>query len=272
MKFTIITACYNAGDKLKKTIENILQQTSSDYEILIKDGQSTDNSIEILRQEEEIAREIRAGRIQILMQPDQGVYDGMNQAIEASNGEYLIFMNCGDTFYSTNVLEQTKEIIAENKAELFYGDTACEQTGAIDYTSPKITGFTCYRNIPCHQSCFYHQSLFVEKKYDITLQIRADYDHFLWCFYKKKCSMQYLGNVISVYEGGGISEREENRTLDQEEHEKVIQRYMTPHEIHTYRTWMFLSLAPLRKALADNRKLAGVYQQIKNIFYHKAKS
>lgn len=271
MKFSVITASYNPGNKIEKTIHSVLAQTCQDYEILIKDGQSDDGSIEQLIQLPEVAKENASGRIRLLVQPDGGVYDGMNQAIAQAHGEFLIFLNCGDTFHDENVLQKTLDYASQHPDDrtILYGDTYCEQTGQTDQAAPVIDGFACYRNIPCHQSCFYARRLFEEKQYDTTLKIRADYDHFLWCVYERHVVPVRMGFTVSDYEGGGISENNSNAELDKQEHETVIRRYMTPQDIASYKRLMVLTLAPLRKKIAENRQLAGVYQKLKTAIYRR---
>ena len=233
---------------------------------------------------------------------DKNVYDGMNQALSLCKGDYLLFLNCGDFFHDAQVLEHVAEWIEkglkkqsaeeqvkqqkENEVKqekeskegwknrnaipaIYYGNTFCSRTGAMVHSAPSITGFTCYRNIPCHQSCFYDRRLFEKKQYDTSLKVRADYDHFLWCFYVKKASFRYMDIIISDYEGGGISEVEENRRLDQEEHKLVTKRYMSSGELLKYKTIMLLTLAPLRRKLAEDSALSGVYHRFKNIIYGK---
>lgn len=96
MKFTIVVVCYNAGEKLKETVTSILDQSMTDYEVVIKDGMSTDGSIEALETlvTERGARE----RVKIIREKDQGIYDAMNAAIRHASGEYYLFLNCGDLF------------------------------------------------------------------------------------------------------------------------------------------------------------------------------
>ena len=75
--------------------------------------------------------------------------------------------------------------------------------------------------------------------------------------------------IISDYEGGGISEVKENRRLDQEEHKLATKRYMSTGELLKYKTIMLLTLAPLRRKLAEDSALSGVYHRLKNIIYGK---
>ena len=140
MRFSIITASYNPGDKIEKTIHSVLEQTFRDYEIIIKDACSTDGSVENLIRKPEVEKEIASGKIRLFVQPDQGVYDGMNQAITQAGGDFLLFLNCGDTLHDAEVLQkvekflQTEVISAagekeqsreERIKEIVYGDTFC---------------------------------------------------------------------------------------------------------------------------------------------------
>lgn len=280
--FSIIVVCLNPGDKLNETLDSILRQTCGHYEIVVKDGGSTDGSLEGMR---------RDGAIRLYEEKDTGIYDAMNQAVAHAEGDYLLFLNCGDVFYDERVLERAAKLIAEQEDQdgpdgdgraeddaqadrggrpcIFYGDTFSLKNGALIASAPRITGFTCYRNIPCHQSCFYAAALCREKPYDVQYRIRADYDHFLWCYYRAKARTVHLDLTVASYEGGGYSESRENQRRDREEHRQITRAYMKKGELLRYRTLMALTLAPLRRFLADSRWFTGVYHWLKKAVYHR---
>lgn len=288
MRFSIITASFNPGEKLLFTINSILEQEFQDVEIIVKDGGSTDGAVEKLQQENVVQKAIAEQKLKLIIRPDENVYDGMNQAIDTCRGEYILFLNCGDRFHDSGVLGETAERIdmgispqmtkktdrsrcdTGKRPVIYYGNTYCMRTGSMVHSSPEITGFTCYRNIPCHQSCFYDRRLFQEKKYDTNLKIRADYDHFLWCFYRGGAEFRYMDLTVADYEGGGISETKENRKTNRAEHELVIKRYMKTGEIIKYKGIMLLTLAPLRRWIAESSSFSGIYHRIKGWLYHKA--
>ncbi len=269
MRFTVYTTCYNAGAKLNKTIQSVLAQTYADYEIIIKDGKSTDGCVDDLLQDPEVTAGVASGNIRLMVEPDQGVYDGMNQALAWIRGDYVIFLNCGDTFFDENVLLRTSAFIESQKEMesfgILYGDVYCQNRQAIDAAPVRLDRFQCYRNIPCHQACFYKRELLTEKQYDTTLRIRADYDHFLWCIFKRRASYSYLGFCISKYEGDGISEKKENVALDHKEHLEVLRRYMGEREIKKYQMNQIISLASLRKRVARSRTLSKIYYKAKEM-------
>lgn len=264
MKFSIIVVALNPGDKLRQTVESVLTQSCQDYEIVVKDGGSTDGSLESLPED---------ARIHVYTESDSGIYDAMNQAVKKAQGEYLLFLNCGDVFYDAGVLEQASRRAEQEQGDaplVLYGDTYGAKNDVLITAPSEIDGFACYRNIPCHQSCFYDARLCKEKPYCAEYRIRADYDHFLWCYYRAGARMVYLDSVVASYEGGGYSESRENRKRDREEHRKITQEYMSPEELGRYQRAMLLTFAPVRRFLAENRLTSGIYHWLKTCFYrHK---
>lgn len=263
MKFSIIVVCLNPGDKLNQTLDNILAQTYQDYEIVVKDGGSRDGSVEQMRQDE---------RIHLYVEKDTGIYDAMNQAVSHAKGDFVLFMNCGDVFYHEKVLEDTARFAAKCEQQdnlVLYGDTYSEKNDVVIASAPRITGFTCYRNIPCHQSCFYAARLCKEKPYDLQYRIRADYDHFLWCYYVSKAEMLHMGLTVASYEGGGFSESKANQQKDAAEHKQITACYMGKGELLKYRMIMLATLAQLRKAMAESKVFSGLYHKMKDMLYSK---
>lgn len=285
MRFSIIVVCLNPGEKLKCTMESILGQTCRDFEVIIKDGGSMDGSVELWKQGAERDdsvepashnSELNGAQVRFFQDRDKGIYDAMNQAVSYAVGDFVLFLNCGDRFADERVLERTAEYIkAKNAAGtdtdrlVLYGDTLSEKNGVTIASASKITGFTCYRNIPCHQSCFYSAALCREKPYDLQYRIRADYDHFLWCFYRAGAQFEHMGFPVASYEGGGYSESRENLKRDRQEHRQITGTYMGKGELLCYRTLMACTLAPLRRAMAESRGFSGVYHWVKKRVYGK---
>lgn len=266
--FTIIIVCFQAGEELVKTVRSVLSQTESDFEILIKDGGSTDGSIERLPGD---------SRIRLFCEKDGGIYDAMNQAADRVRGRYVLFLNCGDYLYDDTVLAGIGKAAKEAESlTIFYGNTYERRTRSLVMSNPKLDAFGCYRNIPCHQSCFYPAQLVRpkllyergrERTYEPQYRVRADYEHFLWCFFRAKAQTVYVPLTVCSYEGGGYSESEENRNAAQKEHGAITALYMTKKERFRYRAILLLTLAPLRTALSRSRWFSGVYQGAKRLLY-----
>lgn len=281
--FSIIIVCFQAGEELGRTVESVRMQTDGDFEILVKDGGSTDGSIGHLPED---------SRIRLFQEKDSGIYDAMNQASGRVRGQYVLFLNCGDYLYDKEVLAGVRKAVMESAERtaggrkavngpppvIFYGNTYERKTQSVVMSNPKLDAFGCYRNIPCHQSCFYPAELIRpeqlhkrgrERTYEPHYRVRADYEHFLWCFFQAKAQTIYVPLTICSYEGGGFSESKQNQSAAKEEHRAITALYMTKNECLRYRAILLLTLAPLRTYLARSRWFSGLYQGIKRILYRR---
>ena len=117
-RFSIIVVCYNAGDKLAKTVNSILAQDYESYEIVVQDGCSADGSVEKLRAAQE-----GNGKLAIFVEKDNGIYDAMNKALAKVKGQAVHFLNCGDTFPSPDILKKAAAFMDKHKnAGICYGN------------------------------------------------------------------------------------------------------------------------------------------------------
>ncbi len=266
VRFSIIVVCLNAGKRLQDTLDSILQQCYSDYEVIIKDGGSKDDSLSCVPKRE---------NVHLYIEQDKGIYDAMNQAIGYATGEYLLFLNTGDLFYDDKVLGNIAAVIEKKKQEnadftgIIYGNLYHLGLSSVIYASPNVNDFTCYRNVPCHQTCFYHESMFATRGYEPKYNVRADYEHFLWCYYEKKTDFVYTETIVASYEGGGYSETKENRKRSTLQHKEIVIRYMGKAKYIKYHMILLLTLAPLRSRLAENEHFSKVYNGLKTWIYKK---
>lgn len=264
--YSIIVVCLNAGDRLAKTVESILAQKYENYEIVIKDGCSKDGSVQKIKDKYE--NEDIYKHIKIYEQKDSSIYDAMNQAVRLANGDYCIFLNAGDDFYDETVLGKIADGIKnESYPDIVYGNLYHKALDTVIYSSPEINDFACYRNVPCHQTCFYKRNMFDERGYNPEYNVRADYEHFLWCYFAKKARIVYIPEIVSSYEGGGYSETKENLKLSARQHREIVVKYMGKRKADKYRMIMLLTLAPLRSFMANNKHMSGIYNSFKTLIY-----
>lgn len=269
--FSIIVVALNPGEKLLHTLESIVKQSFQDYEIILKDGGSTDGSLEMLEKNGFLASH---PQIRVEKSLDRGIYDAMNQALQLAAGRFFLFLNCGDYLYHEGVLEEVaaairKEDKKKETAAIYYGNQFNRLQNTQVYSAPKINDFTCYRNVPCHQVCFYSAGLFAKRGYHLRYRIRADYEHFLYCIYERKARSCYLPLIVASYEGGGFSETAENRKQSAAEHREITALYLGRGKAAKYRLLMWLSLAPLRTKLAESPAFSGWYNGIKKGLYDR---
>lgn len=221
-------------------------------------------------------------RLRVCVKKDRGIYDAMNQAVQLAEGEYFFFLNCGDYFYDDEVLRRVSEAMdraggnAGKQADgvttppkVYYGDLYQRNLGTEVCSCREITPFTCYRNVPCHQTCFYHRSLFEERAYDLQYPVRADYEHFLYCYFTRKAKMTWLPLTVCSYEGAGFSETREHLRAAKAEHREIVGKYLTRGQILKYRLFLLLTLQPLRTFAANNRALSGIYNKVKAAVYKR---
>lgn len=269
-QFSILVVCLNPGDKLKMTLESIRGQTFQNYEVIIKDGGSSDGSLAYLKDVEKTFPSLR-----LIEKKDTGIYDAMNQAVLEAGGKYLYFLNCGDAFYHENVLmDMNREIVKHSFAlGVYYGNIYDRMTGREVASNPDMDAFGCYRNVPCHQACFYDKRLLAAHPFETKYRVRADYEQFLWCFFtealQQKAVFVYTDMIVADYEGGGFSETKKNRKISAAEHKEIVRKYMPAGKVWKYRIFMWVTLAPLRTWMARNPVTSGLYNQLKKIYYEK---
>jgi len=262
--FSIVVVSLNSGKRLKETLQSILKQTYTNYEVIIKDGGSTDGSLDFL-EEDKVLDEY--SQICLVREKDKSIYDGMNQALTYATGQYVQFLNCGDLFYDENVLQKVADFIGnETDIAIYYGNQYNLLQKSVVTSAPQMNDFACYRNVPCHQVCFYDKRLFEKRAYLDQYTVRADYEHFLHCVYDEHVKTQAMPIVICAYEGGGYSETKENRKKSAAQHKEITSKYLGKKALK-YRMIMMLTFSGLRTKIAESPVLSKPYNAIKSLIY-----
>ena len=185
MKITIITVTYNAASVLQRTLDSVKKQTWQKIEHLIIDGASKDDTVAIA----ETYQAQCPYEVVIQSEPDKGLYDAMNKGLRKATGDYLVFLNAGDTFHA----EDTLEIIANNqlptansqRAAVIYGDTAItDEQGVFLHLRrlrpPQRLNWKSFRQgmLVCHQAFYVRTDIAQGQEYDLQYRHSADVD---WC-------------------------------------------------------------------------------------------
>ena len=203
MKLSIITVAYNAFAPLQETAENILAQTFTDYEYLVIDGGSSDGTADYL---EKLAFRFNGRSIPLhfVSEPDHGIYDAMNKGSRMAKGDWILFLNAGDLFAASDVLEKIFE--QSSDAGVIYGDTLCVYQGR-QKLYPALPLEQLKQEMAfCHQSAFIRRDLMLQHPYDLSYRICADHHLFLR-LYLESCSFDYRPMPIAIYEIAGVSDR-----------------------------------------------------------------
>ncbi len=263
--FSIVMVSLNPGEKLNHTLTSVLNQTFADYEVIIKDGGSKDGSLDFIKEAGFLEKH---PQIRLVEEKDKSIYDGMNQALTYVQGKYVQFLNCGDLFYNEKVLEKTAAYIKEHEADkaIYYGNQFNLLQKSVVTSAPEINDFTCYRNVPCHQVCFYESSLFAKRAYLPMYTVRADYEHFLYSVYEEKAKAFAMPIIVCSYEGGGYSETKENRRKSDIQHKEITNKYLGKKAL-LYRIIMIVSMAGLRTKIAESPTFSKPYNALKSMIY-----
>ena len=218
MKFTIVTIVRNGEKFIMQTIKSVLEQDYENLEYLIIDGNSSDSTVKIVT---ELAKE--SGRdVMIYSEPDFGIYNAMNRGIARASGEYIIFMNAGDSFWSSGVLTAMEKRIRRNGKAIYYGKACLMKNGRrIGFKDAAALGQTVFDmlmkgRMPAHQSIVAPTDTLRANYFNEQYKIRADYD-WLIRSYKDGVKFVNLDMVVCNYDYSGFSSKAiEDHTLQAE--------------------------------------------------------
>lgn len=265
MKFSIVIVSYNAGEKLKYTVESCLDQDYQDYELIIKDACSNDKSTDFLKS-------ITDDRVRLICRADSGIYEGMNQAIEVATGELTIFMNCGDTFYDREVLSKVISYVESTHTNIiYYGDCYVVSRGGIVQLPAIWDNYCCYRYTICHQAMLYTTNYLKHNPFDTRNTISACITHYIDAFARHDVQFVHLPFIICRYEGHGVSDTPEGRrkSLDAQ-YEMLKECFGAKHGY--YMCKMALSGQLLKQRISTTPWLFGFYETIASAVYSRRNS
>lgn len=215
--FSVVTVCRNEREKIRTTCESICGQSYRDFEWIVIDGASTDETLDVLREyEDQMAV--------LISEPDAGIYNAMNKGIKRASGEYVVFMNGGDYFSGNDVLQFVADA---PEAGILYGDLL------FDGPEPSIAQFPdrlppsyLLNNMLPHQASFIRRELFERYGgYDESFKIAGDYDLFARLLEIHRVSCFHVPYTLAVFNGEGISKDLRYRALRKQENHRVRKTY-----------------------------------------------
>lgn len=201
--FSIITVNKNNCTGLKKTLDSVFSQGYKNYESVVVDAKSTDGSIVYLKS-------VQNKISKLIIEDDLNAYDGMNKGILRSTNDYLIFLNSGDYFIDSTILEKLYSFIHDNKhSDIFFGGIQFETaTGIKSILYTKHLSLEDWRSWTInHNACVIKKKLFQEiGLYDIKINLAADYFWFLKALINSKTFIN-VDFVIINYDIEGMSSK-----------------------------------------------------------------
>ena len=237
-KFSIITVCYNAEATLEDTIQSVISQTYHHVEYIIVDGASKDRTMDIVnRYREHIAI--------VVSERDKGLYDAMNKGISLATGDYLCFLNAGDSFHEDDTLQQmVHSIHTPQLPDVLYGETELvDHEGHFlrmrRLSAPEVLTWKSFRQgmLVCHQAFFPRRDLVMP--YDLRYRFSADFD---WCIkiMKKSKVLHNTHLTLIDYLAEGMTTRNHKASL--KERFRIMTRHYGWTSTLAFHLWFVLRL------------------------------
>lgn len=189
--FSVVTVCYNAEDTIEETIKSIVKQTDKDYEYIVIDGLSCDNTVNVIKKYENYID-------YFVSEKDEGIYHAMNKGLKIASGKYIFFLNSGDRFINNDVLKNIKYKIINQPIypSIVYGNLATH--------SKVIINSKFSNNKKLLTGTIGHQACFIQLKdhtfFDISFKIAADYKILLNLLFIQNKPSLYVDMVIAHYD------------------------------------------------------------------------
>lgn len=176
-RFSIITVTYNAAKVLEPTIKSVISQTYPHVEYIVVDGNSKDETLKIIDKYRYLIHKV-------VSEPDKGLYDAMNKGMRLATGDYLCFLNAGDSLKEATTLEQMAESVISGEApDVMYGETALVDMDRHflrmrRLSAPEVLTWKSFKQgmLVCHQAFFAKREL--AEPYDLQYRFSSDVD---WC-------------------------------------------------------------------------------------------
>lgn len=205
---SIITATYNSANTINDTIQSVLRQTNKDFEYLIIDGGSTDETIDIVKSYESEF----SGRLKWVSEKDKGIYDAMNKGIKMASGDIIGILNSDDYYTSDDILQTIADAFKCQNVDAIYGDIHFIKDGVPDkcvryYSSRLFSPFWLrFGFMPAHPSFYCKRDVFDKSDlYRLDYKIGSDYEMMVRLFWKHKISSRYVPKDFVTMRTGGAS-------------------------------------------------------------------
>lgn len=203
---SVVTVNYNMAGELEATIASVLGQSYPALEYIVIDGGSADGSLEVIRR--------HAARFNHwVSERDGGVYDAMNKGAAVATGDWVIFMNAGDSFHDSEVVADVFSASQEN-ADILYGDVVRRAPDGSERLVPSRPNALPLQMPASHQSIFARRGLLQDHPFKVDFSIGADHEFLLWAG-GQGARFRRLPRTIAIFTRGGLSDQQRGAALVQ---------------------------------------------------------
>ena len=224
MKLSIITINWNDATGLEKTMQSVVSQTFKEFEYIVVDGASSDNSVEVIK-----SFELQFAHLSWVSEPDSGIYNAMNKGIRMASGDYIQILNSGDCLAAVDVTECMLEALDKmGSPSILYGNMIkCYPDGRryVDRSMEgrEITFLSFYLGTLNHDPTYIRRDLFEKYGYyDESLKIVSDWKWFMQAIIEGEEEAKYVDINVTLFDMTGVSES--NAALVKEEREQVLRQ------------------------------------------------
>ncbi len=201
--FSIITVDNTAHQTIHATLNSVAEQTCNLYVYSVIDGASSDSTIELVNNSD-------IKNLKLISEPDNGIYDAMNKGLGIANGDYVIFLNAGDSFHSSDTLQIIADVIMDNDYPgIVYGQTQLvdmtrKRVGDRHLTAPEVLTLESFREgmVVCHQAFIVLRKLV--DNYDTRYKFSADYEWCIRCLQRSRRN-RYIDRILIDYLSEGVT-------------------------------------------------------------------
>lgn len=244
MKLSIITINYNNAAGLKKTLDSVASQTCTDFEHIIVDGASTDDSVEIIREYEQfLASNLLplASRLKWISEKDTGIYNAMNKGVRMAQGEYTLMLNSGDYLVDEHVTEKVLPLL--DGTDIIQGNTIEEYPDKV--IRNRGYGISDISFIEAMDGHFLHQASFIRLDtmqkygyYDESYKKAADSYFYITALAFGNASFKYIDIDIANFDVNGISSMQDPKwiQIDKEEDARWYGEHISTRLMNLYCT------------------------------------
>ena len=232
-KISVVTITYNAEAVLQRTLDSVLSQSYPYVEHLIIDGASKDGTLALAEQyREESTEKAASHEVVIQSEPDHGIYDAMNKGLQKATGDYVLFLNAGDTLPATDTLELVMDKAGDGVGVLYGHTDVVDGEGNFLYhrrlQPPERLSWRSFRQgmLVCHQAFYARTEIAREIPYDLQYRFSADVD---WCIRvmkeaeRRRLQLVNLHTVVANYLEEGATTKNHKASL--RERYLVMQRH-----------------------------------------------
>lgn len=246
-KISIITSTYNSAATVRDTFESIRHQTYQNYELVVVDGLSSDDTMDIVRE----YASIFGDRMIYKSEPDRGLYEAMNKGYAMATGDVVGILNSDDFYSSVHVLETVAKAFSDSHVEAIYGDV--HYVGHYDlrhisryYSSRFFSPFMMrFGYMPAHPSFYCRKDLILSKGlFNLKYRVAADFDQLFRLLYVERLQTKYIPmDFVTMREGGLSNANLSSRMTIMDDHQEILRSH------NLYTNFFLLSLRYIYKVL-----------------------